>query len=164
MRYVIVGIMCVLLVLSTTLAQEQSTESLDCETYVVNLVNSIDGLQNRLKGFVYSSSAIISDLMAFVDLRRQWEDMEPPECAKDIHSDVISLFANVTDAGAFAAAMKLDFARSRERYFEETVDRIAVYQAVLAKSLSKITGTEIAFKTDLGEIFGMILEKIQDDQ
>lgn len=164
MRYMIVGIMCVLLVSSATLAQEQNAELLDCETYVSNLVNSIDGLQTRLKGFVYSSSALISDLMAFVDLRRQWEDIEPPECVKDIHSDVISLFANVTDAGAFAITMKLDFASSRERYFEESVERIATYQAGLAESLSEITGTEIVFETDLGELFGQILEKIQNEQ
>lgn len=151
MKRMILLMFVVLLSAPQLLAQD--TASPDCDAYVDRVVSAINSTHHRLEFFVNSRSAFISDLTAFTEVRREWEAIDPPDCALEFHADVIAYFANVGDISAFALALDVDPERaSAERLFGESIDRATALQESLVESLSEASGNAITFDRTIAEL------------
>jgi hypothetical protein len=128
-------------------ALAQDSEPMDCDTYVQYLEGQLNGLNNRLGSFVNAPSALRSDYVAWQERRIWWQELDPPECAQELHADVIAMYANLGDISAYGLWLKLEpDSASGIRLAQEAIERTETSILSLVDKLSEIA--EIDVDTD----------------
>lgn len=139
---------CVLTLLSVsfmTLSQEEL--QIACDDYIAKLETQLSTLNIRLEAFVKAPSSIRSDYYAWQERRLDWQAAKPPECALQIHDDVIAMYADLGDIYAWGLWLELDpTSISGNRLVLEAIDRALVSIESVTQLSVEISGNEITIE------------------
>lgn len=135
---------CVLFLLFVPfLALSQEEKQSTCDDYITTLEGQLSSLNIRLEDFAKYASSIKADYYAWHERRINWQEVKPPECALEIHDDVIAMYANLGDIYAWGLWLELDpTSISGNRLVLEAVDRAISSIENVAQMSAEISGSE----------------------
>lgn len=124
-----------------------------CDAYTDDLEVDLSLINIRLEAFAKAPASLRSDYATWQEKRLAWQAITPPDCAVEMHADVIAMYANLGDISAWGLWLEIDPASvSGNRLALEAVERAGASIADVADASAAISGNQ----ADMGDASGSL--------
>jgi hypothetical protein len=155
-------ILFVFLVLMPAMSYSQDNPD-TCSEYMMRVERHLTTLDIRLSAFTRGLSSLQSDYIGWQERRIGWQETTPPDCAVELHDDVISMYANLGDISAFGLSLEsYPDAPSANRLVQEAIERARESIVSVAEAASEFTGNSEIVLEDINDSLDYIAERFEN--